>query len=75
MTGEFLYPVTGRSEAMNALGVDDTYKVTDDRAEAVVHTGGPFAEFTLYRSQPYVDEYSGFFAATRVGLVNMEQSE
>ena len=72
VTGEFVRPVKGRAEAMYALGGDDTYKVTHEGSETVVHAGGPFEEFTLYRTGPYADEYSGFWAATRIGIVNLE---
>jgi len=72
VTGEFVRPVEGRAEAMYALGADDTYKVTHEGSETVVHVGGPFKEFTLYRTGPYVDEYSGFWAATHIGIVNLE---
>ena len=72
VTGEFVRPVKGRAEAMYALGADDTYKVTHEGSETVVHAGGPFEEFTLYRTGPYADEYSGFWAATHIGIVNLE---
>jgi hypothetical protein len=72
ITGELVRPVKGRAEAMYALGADDTYEVTHEGSETVVHVGGPFDEFTLYRTGPYVDEYSGFRAATRIGIVNLE---
>lgn len=72
VTGEFRTPISGRNEALEALGADGSYKVTTETNEFVSQVGGPFAEFTLYRSQLYVDEYSSFFAATRVGLANLE---
>ncbi|MCJ7751757.1 MAG: hypothetical protein MUQ65_11795 [Armatimonadetes bacterium] len=72
VTGEFVRPVEGRAEAMYALGADDTYEVTHEGSETVVHVGGPFEEFTLYRTEPYADEYSGFWAATHIGIVNLE---
>jgi len=72
ITGEFVHPIEGRTRAIRALGADHTYDVTEDTPEAVVYTGGPFVQFTLYRTAPYVEEYSGFFAATRVGLANLE---
>jgi len=72
ITGEFLQPVKGRAKVMYALGADDTYEIVDEGPEAIVHVGGPFDEFTLFRTGPYVDEYSGFWAATRVGVVNLE---
>lgn len=72
ITGEFARPVKGRAEAMYALGGDDTYKVTHEGEKTVVHVGGPFEEFTLYRTEPYADEYSGFWAATHIGIVNLE---
>lgn len=72
ITGEFVRPMRGRAEAMYALGADDTYEITHEGSETVVHVGGPFDEFTLYRTEPYADEYSGFWAATRIGIVNLE---
>ena len=72
ITGEFVRPVKGRAEAMYALGADDTYEVTHEGSKTVVHVGGPFDEFTLFRTGPYADEYSGFWAATRIGIVNLE---
>ena len=72
ITGEFARPVKGRAEAMYRLGGDDTYEVTHEGSETVVHVGGPFEEFTLYRTEPYADEYSGFWAGTRLGILNLE---
>jgi hypothetical protein len=72
ITGEFTHPIEGRMRAMRALGADRTYRITDETPETVVYTGGPFVQFTLYRTWPYVEEYTGFFAATRVGLANLE---
>jgi len=72
VTGEFRTPIAGRTQALEALGADDRYKVTSETHEFVSLVGGPFAELTLYRSQLYVDEYSSFFAATRVGLANLK---
>jgi hypothetical protein len=72
VTGEFVRPIAGRKQALYALGADGSYKVTTETHEFISHVGGPFEEFTLYRSQLYVDEYSGFFAATHIGLVNLQ---
>ena len=72
VTGEFVRPVEGRAEAMYALGADDTYEVTHEGSKTVVHVGGPFEEFTLYRTEPYADESLGFWAGTQIGSVNLE---
>ncbi len=72
VTGEFVRPIKGRTEALCALGADKKYKVTEKNPESVVHTGGPFEQFTLFRVSPEADEYSGFYAATHLGLVNLE---
>jgi len=68
ITGQFLDPIKGRSRAMHALGTSDSIAVVSRAQGVVVHSGGQFAEFRLFRSEPGADQYRGFYAITPAGL-------
>lgn len=69
VSGRFRTPVRGRSRAMQMLGTEDSYQVVNRAPGAVLHAGGPFAEFTLFGTSTDADEYDRFFAATQAGLL------
>ena len=72
--GTFAEPIRGRSRAMRALGTEDAYRVLNRAPGVVVHQGGPFAEFRLFRTRLDADEYDSFFAATSAGLAALQAS-
>jgi hypothetical protein len=70
--GTFDQPIRGRSRAMWLLGTRDQYAVVKTEPGAVVHRGGPFAEFRLFRTSPDSDTFVGFWAATPAALAAMQ---
>jgi len=72
ITGQFLQPIEGRARAMQALGTGDGYTVVTRAPGRVVHSGGDFAELSLFRRPGAPDAFTGVWAATAAGVAAME---